>query len=143
MTPEVQHNASYRLLCYSLFPLFLIIVCPPAAIIMWYTNVALSSSLTALAVLFTQKGFLPLFIRSRVLSFFGTREAWFVISIFMITQLLLIRIVPGETFRGSYHSKRERFCLQSEWGFMLWYYVDAILSLRLSISTLPLNYYLV
>ncbi|ABS76473.1 7-dehydrocholesterol reductase [Coxiella burnetii] len=100
MTPEVQHNASYRLLRYSLFPLFLITVCPPAAIIMWYTNVALNGSLTALAVLFTQKGFFTTLYQIWSPVFFGTREAWFIISIFMITQLLLMRIVPGKRFEG-------------------------------------------
>ncbi len=100
MTPEGQHNASYRLLRYSLFPLFLITVCPPAAIIMWYTNVALNGSLTALAVLFTQKGFFTTLYQIWSPVFFGTREAWFIISIFMITQLLLMRIVPGKRFEG-------------------------------------------
>ncbi len=60
----------------------------------WFLNSASCCSFHA------ERFSLPLFIRSGVLSFFGTREAWFVISIFMITQLLLIRIVAGKRFEG-------------------------------------------
>lgn len=100
MTTEVPRTAFYRLFRHSFFPLFLIVCCPPAAIIMWYTNVALGGSLQALGELFARDGFFTTLYHLWSPVFFGTREGWQIICIFMLTQLLLMRIVPGKRFEG-------------------------------------------
>lgn len=89
----------------TLFPLFLIITCAPAALTIWYVNVVLDGSLHALWDLFITNGFFTTIYTIWAPVFFGTRAAWAIIGIFMAAQLILMRVVPGKRFLGPYTPK--------------------------------------
>ena len=94
-----EERVGPRWLRMTLIPLFLIVVCPPTAILVWYTHTALGGSLGALGRLFAHEG---LGAVGRIFSpvFFGSATAWTVIGVFAATQLLLMRVVPGKPFHG-------------------------------------------
>ncbi len=70
-------------------PLLLILLCPPAAMLMWHINVVNDGSLQN----FISQGLqIPLL--------FGSLIAWKIIAVFAATQLIFMRIIPGKTFRG-------------------------------------------
>ncbi|MBS3921540.1 MAG: hypothetical protein KGZ37_00125 [Nitrosarchaeum sp.] len=81
-------------------PLFLILLCPPVAILMWYTNAYLGGSFENLVSLMQDLGPIHtlLYIWSPV--FFGSTTAWTMIGIFAVFELLLMRIIPGKRFEG-------------------------------------------
>ena len=81
-------------------PLFLILACPPSAILMWYTNVHLGGSLTNLVTFVQSQGVLGAFSQIWAPVFFGSKVAWTIIAIFAVFQLLLMRFVPGKRFEG-------------------------------------------
>ena len=84
----------------TLFPLFLILACPPTAIIIWYTNTALGGSLHALLALILKDGFFTTLYHIWKPVFLGTKAGWTIISVFMLTQLILMRVIPGKRFLG-------------------------------------------
>jgi 7-dehydrocholesterol reductase len=84
----------------TIFPLFLIIACPTAVMLIWYTNVTLAGSLTALWQLFSQNGVIASWHQIWGPIFWGTPQAYVIIGIFMVTQLILMRIVPGKRVTG-------------------------------------------
>lgn len=89
----------------TLFPLTLILACPPIAILVWYTNVVLDGSLRALWDLFITNGFFTTLYDIWQPIFFGTKTAWMIVGIFMTAQLLLMRVAPGKRFLGAYTPK--------------------------------------
>ena len=89
-----------RFLRNTVFPIFLILACPPTVMLIWYTNVTLGGSLTALGTLMLQKGFFTTLYQIGKPIFFGTAIAWRIIGIFMIAQLLLMRLIPGKRVSG-------------------------------------------
>tara|TARA_R110000868_G_scaffold10639_4_gene51682 strand:- start:90808 stop:92139 length:1332 start_codon:yes stop_codon:yes gene_type:complete len=84
----------------TLVPLCLIILCPPAVILIWFTNTHLQGSLESLLQLFIQHGFFHVLWGIWGPIFFGTKTAWAVIGIFAAVQLILMRVVPGKPFQG-------------------------------------------
>jgi len=71
-------------------PLLLIVLCPPAAMLMWYINSSLDGSLIRLL----QEGItLPSYI-------FGSALAWQMIAVFACIQLVFMKFVPGRVFHG-------------------------------------------
>lgn len=90
----------YRLFHLTLFPLFLLFFTPNIAIIFWYTNVYLQGSLTNFWYLLEYQGiFLTLYTLWSPI-FLGSKIAWMTIGCFAIFQLVLMRCVPGPTFKG-------------------------------------------
>src|ERR1700733_3231336 len=88
-----------RWLRQTLIPAFLITVCPPTALVVWYTHTALGGSLAALVSLFRHEGFSALaHIWGPV--FFGTGTAWAMIALFAAVELVLMRVLPGARFLG-------------------------------------------
>src|SRR3990167_10345678 len=81
-------------------PLFLMLTCPPAAILFFYINTQLDGSITQFYHLVTQQGFFTTLWQIWQPVFFGTRDAWEMIGAFMITQLILMRVVPGKKVTG-------------------------------------------
>ncbi|OGT50690.1 MAG: 7-dehydrocholesterol reductase [Gammaproteobacteria bacterium RIFCSPHIGHO2_12_FULL_42_13] len=81
-------------------PLFLMLACPPAAILFFYINTQLNGSVTLFYTMVTQQGFLPLCWKIWEPIFFGTPIAWGIILSFMAFQLALMRWVPGGTITG-------------------------------------------
>lgn len=84
----------------TLGPCFLLLVCPPFAILMWYTNTVLAGSLKDLTELFSQNGFFDTIYQIWAPVFWGSALAWKIILIFAIFQLVLMRILPGKKFLG-------------------------------------------
>lgn len=81
-------------------PLFLILCCPPVAIIMWYTNTALEGSITRLWDMFSQQGFFFALYNIWQPVFFGSPKAWLIISIFILFEFLLMKLLRGKIFYG-------------------------------------------
>lgn len=84
----------------TVVPLLLMIICPPIAILIWYTNTALGGSLEALWTLINTNGlFSTLYTIWRPI-FFGSATAWTMLAVFTAFQLFLMKILPGQTFNG-------------------------------------------
>jgi 7-dehydrocholesterol reductase len=81
-------------------PLSLIVVCPPAAILFWYTAVNLNGSFQALFNLFIKKGVISTIFSIWSPVFFGSKEAWMIISVFALFQLALMKLLPGKKVFG-------------------------------------------
>ena len=84
----------------SIFPLFLILVCPPTAMLMWYINVDMQGSVLEFWNNIASQGFMTVIFQMWGSIFFGTAIAWKIIFIFMASQLILMRVVPGGRFEG-------------------------------------------
>ena len=82
-------------------PLFLVLACPPFAMLLWHTNVNLDGSFTRLYLEIQEKGFLNEIMLVWGSRFFGTLMAWKIIGIFAALQLLLMKIIPGKKFTGT------------------------------------------
>ncbi len=89
-----------KLLRFTLIPLLLIVLTPPSAILIWYTNTTLGGSLYALWQQFLSNGFISTLYHIWSPVFFGSAKAWGIIFIFAATQLLLMRLVPGKKEYG-------------------------------------------
>lgn len=84
----------------TFFPLFLMLTCPSAAIIFFHINTALNGSILAFYQLVLQNGLLQTMWQIWQPHFFGKPIAWAMIAIFMCTQLILMRIIPGKKVTG-------------------------------------------
>jgi 7-dehydrocholesterol reductase len=89
-----------RTLRNSLGPLFLILVCPPFAMIMWYINTALQGSFSAFSALVQQQGFFSVLYQLWRPVMFGSPTAWLMLLIFSVSQLAIMRFLPGKVFHG-------------------------------------------
>ncbi len=84
----------------TLFPLFLIIVCPSFVMMTWYANVALDGSYERLWNLMVDNGFwntLSTIWGTRIL---GSKTAWMILGFFAVFELALMRLLPGKEFKG-------------------------------------------
>jgi 7-dehydrocholesterol reductase len=84
----------------TLGPLLLILLCPPSAILMWYTNTHLQGSFQDLFLLFTEQGIATTIYHIWQPVFFGSKTAWSIIAIFSIFQFMLMKFLPGKDFYG-------------------------------------------
>ena len=84
----------------SLGPLFLILLCPPFVMLMWYTNTELGGSLGDLWNLMIQQGFVQTTWYIWKPYFWGSATAWLVILSFVVFELALMRLLPGKIVHG-------------------------------------------
>src|SRR3990167_4450728 len=84
----------------TLGPLFLMSVCPPFVMLMWYTNTSLNGSALQLWNTISQHGLFTTLYRIWQPYFFGSTTAWLMIATFAIFQLILMKAVPGKPFAG-------------------------------------------
>lgn len=84
----------------TLGPLFLMLICPPFVMLMWYTNTALEGSLMRLFDLIIQKGFFQTIYTIWQPYFFGSSIAWQMIAYFTVVELALMRLLPGKVWEG-------------------------------------------
>jgi 7-dehydrocholesterol reductase len=84
----------------TLFPLLLIVCCPPMVILMWYTNVFLGGSLTSLWDVFQKDGLFTTIWNVWHPIFFGSKAAWIMIGTFAAVQLAFMRLLPGKSVEG-------------------------------------------
>ena len=99
-TPGGRQRGGPRWLRTTLIPAALMLLCPPTAILVWYTHTALDGSLAALGRLVAREGIGGTVSRVFAPVFFGSPIAWAVIGIFAATQLALMRLLPGKPFHG-------------------------------------------
>lgn len=81
-------------------PLLLIILCPPTAILFWYTNVHLNGSFQALWNLFLDQGFIQTIYNIWSPLFFGSTTAWSILITYSAIQLIFMKWLPGDIFYG-------------------------------------------
>lgn len=81
-------------------PLVLIILCPPLVMLVGYTNVSLDGSVAKLFSLFANEGLFPAIYNIWRPCFFGTPEAWRILAVFIGSQLLLMKLLPGKEVQG-------------------------------------------
>lgn len=96
----IYHSEKVQSKLRIIVPLTLMIASFPSVILFWYTNVALSGSFSKLFELFAVQGFFNTLYLVWSPIFFGTVNAWMIITTFALFQLLLMRIVPGKLFYG-------------------------------------------
>ena len=84
----------------TLMPLFLLICCPPTALLMWEINVKYDGSVAAFVEQAIAVGFFAELASAWKPVVWGTAAGWKIIGVFAVVQLLLMRFVPGPTFRG-------------------------------------------
>lgn len=84
----------------TLFPLFLIIVCPSFVMLTWYTNIALEGSYERLLKLFYTNGLWNTLYSVWSPVAFGSQTAWTVIGVYAAFQLALMKLVPGKLVKG-------------------------------------------
>lgn len=84
----------------TLGPLFLLIVCPPTAILFWYTNVHLEGSFLNLWNLITAQGLLHTIYQAWSPVFWGSKTAWTILGVFSAIQLAFMKLLPGGVFHG-------------------------------------------
>lgn len=81
-------------------PLLLILACPPAVFIFWYTNVSLDGSFEQMGDMFWQKGLLDTFKTIWFPYIFGSTAAWKILAVFATFELILMKIIPGKIVEG-------------------------------------------
>jgi 7-dehydrocholesterol reductase len=67
---------------------------------MWYVNTALDGSIARLTSEISQKGFFTFMYDIWQPVFWGSKQAWTMIFVFMLVQLLIMRLTPGKQFKG-------------------------------------------
>lgn len=81
-------------------PLFLILLCPPFVMLMWYVNTELTGSLASLAQLIMENGLLKTIYDIWQPYFWGSTTAWMIIFCFIFFEVCLLCFLPGKTFYG-------------------------------------------
>lgn len=81
-------------------PLFLMLACPPAAILFWHVNTELKGAFYPLWEAFVAKGFFMTLYQIWSPYFFGTQTAWALLFLFGSVQLLFMKLLPGKVFYG-------------------------------------------
>ena len=89
----------------TLFPLLLILLCPPFIMLFWYTNTVLQGSLGDLINLISDKGIVSTLEVAWLPYWLGSATAWKILVVFTITQLLIMLYVPGKKFYGELTTK--------------------------------------
>lgn len=92
--------SSFELLRNTLGPLALILLCPPTAILFWYTNTELNGSFYNLWKLFLEQGVFQTIYTIWMPLFFGSVTAWKILGIYSAVQLIFMKWMPGKTFLG-------------------------------------------
>jgi 7-dehydrocholesterol reductase len=81
-------------------PLILMILCPPAVSVFWYTATALNGSFQTFWQLVSSQGLFPILAKIWLPVIFGTPAAWKSLATFAAFQLFLMKAVPGKPFAG-------------------------------------------
>ena len=80
--------------------LAIILVTPPVAIILWYTDMHLHGSLRELFLFFGEKGFFGGLYEMWAPVFWGSKTAWSILGIYAAVQILLMKVLPGKKVNG-------------------------------------------
>jgi 7-dehydrocholesterol reductase len=85
----------------TLVPLFLVVVTPPFAMLLWHTNAELNGSFLSLWDELLVKGPFTLISEVWFSRFFGSVMAWKIIGIFAVLQLAMMKLLPGKKYYGT------------------------------------------
>lgn len=100
MSHSTMLNRMKQVFHHTVFPLFLIIVCPSTALLMWTINVDDQGSLIQFWDHLRQQGFFSVMAAMWAPVYLGTSMGWKIIGVFAAVQLILMRVVPGKRFEG-------------------------------------------
>ena len=81
-------------------PIFLMMICPPFVMVMWYTNTMLDGEFSRLVNLMVQTGFMSTLYTIWQPFFWGSSTAWMMITGFAVFELILMKLLPGKVFLG-------------------------------------------
>ena len=84
----------------TIVPLFLMICCPLSVLLVWHINIDFQGSVLAFFNFITKQGVFHVLWQIWQPVILGTTSAWKIILIFMVAQLLLMRIIPGKRVTG-------------------------------------------
>ncbi|ARH00674.1 7-dehydrocholesterol reductase [Legionella micdadei] len=84
----------------TLGPLFLILVCPPFVMVMWFTNTKLEGSFSTLWNSISTEGVVKTLYYLWQPYFWGSGLAWAMIGGFILFEAALMRLLPGKEFQG-------------------------------------------
>lgn len=87
-------------LTYTFVPLLLILLCPPFAVLYWYTATFLDGSFTLLFSIFQNHGFFHTIYRIWSPVFLGSQIAYTMIFAFATFQILLMKMPIGKEYYG-------------------------------------------
>ena len=85
--------------------LAIILVTPPVAIVLWYTDTHLQGSLKELFLFFGEKGFFGGLYEMWAPVFWGSKTAWSILGICAAVQILLMKVLPGKKVNGPTRQK--------------------------------------
>lgn len=105
-------------------PLFLILVCPPSVMLLWYTNTWLGGSFLKLYGLMVDQGVFYTIYQVWKPYFFGSTTAWTILFTYLTIEIFLMRFLPGKTMFGPITPK----------GNIPVYKTNALLAFLISIS---------
>ncbi len=97
--PKSPHNFPARIK-KILWPLLLIILCPPLVMLVWHTNVSLDGSFQTLWHVLAKEGLFATLYAIWSPVFFGTADAWKILGTFAGVELLLMKLLPGRKYEG-------------------------------------------
>ena len=100
MDTRSEKNKVRHLFHHTLAPLFLLICCPPTALLVWEINVKHQGSVASFAEQVLAVGFFAELVSVWEPVVWGTAAGWKIIGTFAAVQLLLMRLVPGRHFCG-------------------------------------------
>ena len=78
----------------------IILLTPPATIILWYTSQYLNGSFSALFEYLAENGLINGIHKIWAPVFFGSKTAWLMITIFILFEILLMELLPGKRIEG-------------------------------------------
>lgn len=93
-------SSAFTVFRQTIAPFFLLLLCPPTALLFWYINVELGGSFQRAWELFNSHGTLNTIYTIWSPYFFGTAAAWKILAVFSASELLLMRWLPGKAFYG-------------------------------------------
>lgn len=85
----------------TIVPALLVVVSPPAAMLLWHALAELDGSVSALVAEITRRGFVPVIQDVWLSRFFGSLLAWEMIGIFAALQILMLLLLPGSKYYGT------------------------------------------
>lgn len=85
----------------TLVPLLLVTLCPPFAMLLWYTNAHLDGSLMLLGQTILSDGLWQVLHDAWLVRFWGSPTAWAMIGVMAVLQLAMMKLLPGKPFTGT------------------------------------------
>ena len=89
-----------KLLRHTIGSIFLMLITPIVVYAFWFTAQYLDGSFSLLAKIIQKHGFSFVLTQINPKVFFGTATSWTMVSIFVLSQIALYKIIPGKEITG-------------------------------------------